>query len=427
MPRLLFVTHNFPPDTTIGSKRCRRIAATMSARGWQVHVLAARDFYAEGHDPALLAGLEQVEVTRTHALNPRKWWHGLRAQPWFAARSGLGPSAAASPSQDRGNAENPGFSRASMVRAAIAQAGLAWQHLEIPDSFAGGFGPALAAAATLPRPDVVLTTVPWFSNAPVGAAVARMFKRPMVLEYRDPWTTRLDPHGPAWRQALERQLELWCLEVTRSIVTTTPGIQRQLQGISAAPVHVAYNATDPDDFIGATARRYNGPTLVYAGGLYGGRRIEPLLDAMARVGGDLRLHYMGASAGAVTAALADRGLQGRATVEGPVKHSDVIAAMLGARCNVCIVGPEHVRQVPGKLFEQIGCGRPLLLLGPPDSDAEAVIDGIDGCAFARLDDPEGIQRALRALPTSSRTVGPAPGFSVQETMDVVERALVQAM
>ena len=163
MPRLLFVSHHFPPDVTIGSKRSRRIALSMHNRGWTVDVLAAKDLYMEGLDPALSVGLEALRTHRTHALNPRRWARWLRQQQ--QARSKIPPQ----PVTPRATRRHAKLSRLSVFKRALRPL----RHLELPDPYIGWLAPALWKVATLPRPDVVLATIQCFSNAVVAAAAAR--------------------------------------------------------------------------------------------------------------------------------------------------------------------------------------------------------------------------------------------------------------
>lgn len=425
-PKLLFVTHVFPPDASIGARRCKRIAVGMRERGWDVTVLTAEPLYHDAIDDATTLGTDGITVVRTHAINPRAWAKALRDR---RRRSVVEPLKATV----RGQGRAAGDPRAKRRRAlpidgVLRGLGAQAQHVEIPDSRIGWLGPALLAATALPRPDIVLTSSPWYSNIIAGAAVARLHDRPLLLDYRDPWT---DPTReaalPAWRYRLEARLEDLCLAQAAALTATSPSIAAMLRRRVDRPTDVIYNATDPADFVGVTPREFAGPTLLYTGGLYAGRRIEPLLDAMAAIGGPLRLHYMGLSDAPTRAAAIERGMSDRVTIQSNRPRAEACAAMLGARANVCIVAPEHHRQIPGKLLEQLGCGRPVLLLGPPDCDALDIARGIDNVVFADLSDTTAIADALSRLPTNIREIGAPPGFSVDDTMAAMDRALRAAL
>jgi len=421
MPRLLFVSHNFPPDASIGSRRARRIAIELTARGWDVDVLAAETIYQQGLDPATLTGLENVHITRTHALNPRKW--AQRARDAVRAMRGGTEAAGMRNGGSQQNAAGP-----SLVPQLLSVLSRTYADLEVPDSFAGWFVPALATAANFPRPDIVFASLPWFTNALVGLAVANLHDAPLFFDYRDPWNhPGRTAQWPAWRRGIEAQLEAACIQRCAGFTAVTEGIADHLRGRTTMPVNVVYNAADPADFATVTPRIFHAPTLLYTGALSGGRRIEPLLDALATAPSGPNLHYMGWDHAHVLAAAAERGLKGRVTADGLRPHVQAAAAMLGARANVCIIGPEHHIQVPGKLYEQLACGRPVLVLGPPGCDAARIARPVANARVANLADPTAIAQAIANLPDTKRPIGAPAGLSVTETMDALHTALLAAL
>jgi len=420
MPRLLFVTHVFPPQALIGARRCRRISIGLRDRGWDVDVLTVRELYATRTDDRTLQGLDGISITRTHAVDPRRWVAGLRSaapeNPASQQAAVLSSPAAAEPSTP------PLSARLKKAAGAVLRA------VELPDAYIGWLIPALAAAARRPQPDLVLSSLPWFSNAVIAAAVARTRRVPLALDYRDPWADATRAAAlSAGRFELERRLEAWCLEAAAGVTATTPTIAALLRARTGKPATVVFNAADPADFLGLQPRRFARPTVLYTGALYGGRRIEALMDAMADHGADVDLHYMGGAVARVVAAAEARGLGARVGVQGNSPRQEAFAAMLGARANICLVAPEHHAQVPGKLFEQLGCGRPTLVVGPPGCDAAKVIEGQAGAAFAAIDRPADIAAALASLPEASRPIGAPDGFSVAETMDTMHTALRAAL
>jgi hypothetical protein len=419
--RLLFVSHHFPPNATISSFRARRIAIQLTERGWDVRVIAARPMYQDVLDEALCEGLGGIRIDRTHALDVRAWLRRLRGPGSPTASPAPAPAAPAS----------GGPSPADRVRAALA-----WlvRLVEIPDARAGWMPFAFAAGARGPRPSVVMATMPSFSNAVVAAALAARYRAPLVLDYRDPWPR--DPSLPRPRRAIERRLERACLARAARVVATTPGIARELAAASGRSVDVVTNACEPERFAGVAPRRFERPTLLYAGGLYGDRTLAPVLDALAalRDAGrldpdDLRILYMGRSADVATAETAARGLEPFVTIEGVRPNRESLAASLGAACNLTLVGAGHVRQIPAKVFEHLAARRPMLVIVPPGSDTEALLRPIPWARCVALDDAAGLEQAL--LEVASGALEDATGelpeaLSVEATMDALGAILCDA-
>jgi glycosyltransferase involved in cell wall biosynthesis len=102
---------------------------------------------------------------------------------------------------------------------------------------------ATARALTLPRPDVILASSPPLSVGTVGATLAARFRRPWVLEIRDPW-----PEGAAaagWLEADSAAYRLLARLSRRyesgaaSVLLPTPGLADDVRSHGARDVVVA--------------------------------------------------------------------------------------------------------------------------------------------------------------------------------------------
>src|SRR5260221_744257 len=177
MPNILIVAYRFPPDFGVGAKRAHRIAAHLAGRGWGVQILTVRPLYYEGLDPTLLDPDPGFEIVRTHALTPQAWGRGLRTA--FGGK----PIEDASPA-----APSTGPAPRMSVMERLSRV---WDLLfSLPDEWSGWIPPALAAGLMRARrADLILATGPPFSGIVAAAVLAKASHRPLVLDYRDPWTT----------------------------------------------------------------------------------------------------------------------------------------------------------------------------------------------------------------------------------------------
>ncbi len=408
------------------------MAIHLERLGWEVEVLAAKPRYQVTLDDALSAGLDAVTVHRTHSIEPRGWLGG----PSLPSRPAPGSSPASPASvpplpPTTVVPGEPGHGPGKWVRSLAAWLGV---RLEIPDSRVGWVPVAAWVGSRLPRPDVVLTTIPWWSSALAASWIAGRFGAPLVIDYRDPWQVEDAPaEWPAWRRGLERSLENGCLRRSAALVATTPSIAADLAERFSGPIHVITNASDPERYVGVSPRAFDVPSLVYAGGLYSDRNLDPIFEGFARLERagritpqDLQLVYMGATSDSAVASAARHGASAFLVDEGarPMQHA--LAATLGAACNLSIVGASHVRQVPGKLFEHIGARRPLLCIAPEASEAAALLRPVPTAHCVAAGDAEGIDSALlevsrRASASESAEIPAA--FTAEETMAALDRAL----
>jgi glycosyltransferase involved in cell wall biosynthesis len=92
------------------------------------------------------------------------------------------------------------------------------------------------------------------------------------------------------------------------------------------------------------------------------------------------------------------GLAERVRLRDYVPHADAVAAMRAADVLVLIkhVEPRFRGLVPGKLYEYMGAGRPILAL-VPESEAAEIVRDLGWGEVAAPDDPGAIAAALLRL------------------------------
>jgi glycosyltransferase involved in cell wall biosynthesis len=183
----------------------------------------------------------------------------------------------------------------------------------------------------------------------------------------------------------------------------------------AAPVAFIPNGYDEDDFAGLPSRpREPGVfTLVHTGTFYGPRDPAGLLGgverylqaaAAARDGRPrLRVRLVGNMGARFAAAVAAFGQQHPGVVETVpyLPHREALAELVAADALVLVVGggrgPAVSGWLPGKIFEYLRAGQPVLTLGDPAGDAAQLIARHGRGVVADPDDAAAIASALDTL------------------------------
>ena len=198
------------------------------------------------------------------------------------------------------------------------------------------------------------------------------------------------------------------LSTAHAVVVTADTYKQVLVSEYAAPegrvhtIHLTYE----DVFLGPVPHESRSFTVVYAGGLGGGRTIVPLLEALRHATGvdpDLadscRLVLAGKGPGFDEARRVTESVGWKIDVEylGHVPASRA-AELLRASSVSVIVQPRHCFfQIPGKLFECLSYLRPVLGIMPSDCEA-AILLRRSGLGFVHEeDDVEGIRDSLLEL------------------------------
>lgn len=361
--RVLLVTYYFPPSGGAGVQRPTKWTRYLPAHGVAPTVLTVRAGAYPHLDPAMEADVpDGVPVVRTPAPDPFALYGRL---------TGRSRAEAVSARTHRvGESDALGERIARWVRANVF----------VPDARVGWVPFARRAARRLHAEapfDAVVTTGPPHSAHLVGRALARRGV-PWLADFRDPWS---DIHyvgalaRSAGAEARDRALEASVLREAGAVVTVSEPLARRLRervaGLGArTPVHVVRNGFDPADVAGAAPPvRTDRFEIVYTGTLFG--TPTALLDGMA---GEPRAHLriVGTVPDDFAAAVERRGLGARVTVEPTVPHADAVAAMRGAALLLLTVEAAWSYAdavVPGKTYEYLASGRPVLGLGPPGEAA----------------------------------------------------------
>jgi glycosyltransferase involved in cell wall biosynthesis len=306
-------------------------------------------------------------------------------------------------------------------------------------------------------PDVVYSRSLPFSAALLARSLQTRLRRPWVMHLSDPWVDNpYAAYSPRARERAERD-ERACFSSASAITVTTDGTAAFYRGkypALAGRLHVSPNVmpaeAPPRPAAAEEARSAlpgaGGPPpatppaenvveLVYTGALYGARRPDALLDAIARLAPDvaaqIRLTLVGNIADDILAAIHARALP-QVVVAGHVPYAESVA--LQARADVLVslepdgASPLLRTFLPSKLLDYVASGRPVLALTPEGSESARLVAPRHGWAFAP-DDAAACARLLERCVLdrrAGRTIGPSPRAPLPDAHrpEVAVRALL---
>ncbi|HIE5094672.1 glycosyltransferase [Stenotrophomonas maltophilia] len=245
------------------------------------------------------------------------------------------------------------------------------------------------------RPQVIIGSHEPAAGLMVALTLSRESGLPLVAELGDPVLTAYTPKRWIRRSlALERRV---CRESAALIVTSdaTAELLRQRHGNDIAPITVIAQgfpaAAAP---VAARTASGEGLALVYTGRFYPFRDPAPLFEAVLATPGST-LTVAGPEIPAVHAALFAQH-PGQLRFVGNLPHAAAVELQQQADVLVSI-GNAGMTQIPGKLLEYLGSGRPVLHLQPDEADAAAAIIGREHCGFLVAPDAPAIATLLRDL------------------------------
>jgi glycosyltransferase involved in cell wall biosynthesis len=268
----------------------------------------------------------------------------------------------------------------------------------VPDAYAGWFPFALGRARSRLNQgdiDVLMTTSSPDTAHLVGLVLRERLPVPWVADFRDPWVRRLTFRAPTrLHLALHTRLERRVLERADRVVVTNEATRDDFlarhDGIPDDRFAVIPNGFDPEDLEfmrdllrekGERGRAAGRFVLAHTGLLSGKRTLGPLVDGLARLAGErpelrqrILVRQVGPRESVNDELVAAAGLADMFQFAPPASHEEILAEMAAADALVLLESavPEGSLITPGKIFEYLASGRPILALVPEGPAAELV-------------------------------------------------------
>jgi glycosyltransferase involved in cell wall biosynthesis len=350
---VLMFAYHFLPENGIGGARPYRFYKYLSRMGYRCHVITADQTNCRSRDFEYVA---DPFITRP---GQGIGWHTARAIRKFFL---------------------PGAT------------GLQWSRK--------AYQAARTFLLTNPNSEVtIVSTFPPLGTHLAAFQLVRIQKLPWVADFRDPLANCPGFNLSQLQQKVSRRLERTFFKTADVVIANTDTMENRWK--AAYPdrsdrIYLIWNGFDPENRIHAEPLPQRDYKLVsHLGGLFGGRNITPLLQSISRLIEKGRLSAAGIRILLVGYAGSDS-LPGSEfldqarthgwleVVSTPVTHPEALH-IAQTSDGLLLVQPHSTLQVPGKLFEYLQVGRPILALIPRDTPIERILkqSGIAyRCAYA---------------------------------------------
>jgi glycosyltransferase involved in cell wall biosynthesis len=385
--RALLVSHVFPPLVAGGAARMGQFARLLPDQGWDVTVLTA--------DHAASVALDRESESE------------------IAARATIvrAPSPASRLIKRGAPVAKRGL--AGLVRKVARTAAVS---VVFPDREVFWVPRAVRAGRDALRSmqhDIVLATYGPASNLLVGFSLAKTFGLPLVVDFRDLWSTLPMPvfASPLHRAAAHR-LERAIVRKSSRLLAVAPAMAADLadtHGIEHARAISITNGFDPLDAARARDAKRTGPfRLMYTGTVHVHYDLEPFwraLRALADAGGvspaSLRVEFVGNLSPAEPQR---HGLADFVEISAFVPRAQVFDALARADALLVVETPGYYARngYAAKVFDYVLTGKPVVGLVDPGSNTETLLRaaGLGHCVAP--DDSAGLQRVLHELIAAGR-------------------------
>jgi galactitol-specific phosphotransferase system IIB component len=239
--------------------------------------------------------------------------------------------------------------------------------------------------------DTIVTSGPPHSLHLIGLELKQKMNLKWLADFRDPWTTigyhkslRLSDYAAKKHKKLESQV----LNSADTIIVTSKTTKAEFQALTNKPIAVITNGFDVEKVekqmldtkfslahIGSFLSERN-PSILW----------ESLVELCAEVPefkSHLEIKLMGAVSQEVLETISQFGLTSYLNNLGYVSHSEAVEHQRKSQVLLLIeINSEDTKSIiPGKLFEYMVSERPIVAIGPKDSDFAEIITNTNTGVF----------------------------------------------
>jgi hypothetical protein len=253
--------------------------------------------------------------------------------------------------------------------------------------------------------DTIITSGPPHSLHLIGLQLSKKNKSlHWIADFRDPWTTigyhkelKLSAYAEKKHQTLEKEV----LQTANKIVVTSKTTKAEFQKITNKPITIITNGYDSENtnkvpldskfslaHIGSFLSQRN-PKILW-------KSLSELVSEIPHFKADLEIKLIGAVSQDVLSTITDFKLDSFVNNLGYVSHSEAISHQQNSQVLLLIeIDSANTKSIiPGKLFEYMVSDRPILAIGPKDSDFAEIITSTNTGVFFEYNQKEQLKATI---------------------------------
>lgn len=391
--RVLIITYYWPPSGGSGVQRWLKFAKYLPEAGWEPVIFTPENPDFDLRDEGLAREIPpQMEVIKFPIWEPYQLFSKIKGK----------------------TESHPGRLLEQKEKGFLEKMAI-WMraNLLVPDPRVFWVKPSVKFLTDLVKAgqfEAVVTTGPPHSMHLIGRDLKRKTGIPWIADFRDPWSQWefLDalPMTSLIRQQ-HQKMEQSVLKEADDVLTISPTFQTDLERLAGRKIHLLTNGYDPSDIpadFSPKTKEAGKLNLVYSGVIDSIRNPIPILKAMkeefVETGEEVNMTFVGKVSEQLRDFVGrDPWLVDRVFFPGYVSHSEVFSFYAKADALVLILTDTKNAQgnIPGKLFEYLATGIPVLALGDPEGDSAKILSEATGGEVIRHENFVQIQIVLRKL------------------------------
>lgn len=359
MKKVLMIAHHFPPAGGVGTFRVTKFVKYLKVFGWKPVVLTVhKDYYSK--TIWLDYELEKEIPDDVHIYRTKSW------------RSGY-----------------------------INDEGIRWLPFLLSNIF---------KVIKKEKPNLIYITGGPFFPLIMGPIIKFFFRLPYVVDLRDPWKLayrRVPIRGLKARlgRLLTNIAEPIVIRYSAKVICATDTLREEYQSVYSGKSEKFYTITngyDPNDFFTIIPHHFKEFTIIYAGKFKTSeafRNPAPFFHALKILNKrnlKIKFIHIGRKEKEVINLAKKIGVFKFMELIGPCTHKETLSYCKGANLLLLIGGGQKTEQT-GKIYDYIGCDRPILALASFDSDIANVVKIIPYAKMLENKNPKVIAMVIEKM------------------------------
>lgn len=252
--------------------------------------------------------------------------------------------------------------------------------------------------------ETIITSGPPHSLHLIGLDLKKQLNVNWIADFRDPWTTigyhkelKLSKWASAKHKALEKEVMTTC----DTILVTSPTTKSEFERITNQPIEVITNGYDVEKIEKKSLDEAF--TLAHIGSFLSERNpqilwesLSELIDENEAFATHFKLKLIGAVSKEVIQSISEYKLDTFVQNLGYVSHEEALIHQRSSQVLLLIEidSDETKCIIPGKLFEYMVSERPILAIGPKNSDFENIIKQTNTGVFYQYNDKNELKSQI---------------------------------
>jgi len=392
--RVLIITYYWPPSGGSGVQRWLKFVKYLVRAGWEPYVFTPDNPSYTIQDHSLLKDIpDSVEVVKFPIWEPYQLFH--KASAIFGDK----------------NIQQTDFISTGKKSFFKSVSGWIRGNFFIPDARIFWVKPSVEYLTDfINRNEIerIITTGPPHSVHLIGLRLKK--RNPLlkwVADFRDPWSEwdLLDTLSlTSLARKRHRDLERQVLTLANRIITIAPFHVSRLEVLSGRNIDLITNGFDEDDFRGIVSVKTEKFTIRHVGVVDELRDPRPVMEVIKLVcqadpefATQVKIEFIGKVNSAFKSYVqSDQHLLPITRFVDQLAHDKLLTLYSSTDLQLLVLAHTAIApgNLPGKFFEYLATGKPILGIGPVKGDASQILQEISAGVIKERSDLAGIKSAL---------------------------------